>query len=53
MTELNKFRVIRLLPWKYDIRRNVNLDFSIANMRKVAIVFFELRVVKTLSKIFN
>ena len=32
--------------WKYNIRRNVNSDLSIVTMRKVAITFFELRVVK-------
>ena len=33
-------------PWKYNIRRNVNSDFSIVTMRRVAIIFFELGVVK-------
>ena len=32
--------------WKYNIRRNVNSDFSIVTMRRVAIMFFELGVVK-------
>ena len=32
--------------WKYNIRRNVNSDFSIVIMRRVAIIFFELGVVK-------
>ena len=33
-------------PWKYNIRRNVNSDFSVVTMRRVAIIFFELGVVK-------
>ena len=33
-------------PWKYNTRRNVDLDFSIVTMRRVAIIFFELGVVK-------
>ena len=33
-------------PWKYNVRRNVNSDFSIVTMRRVAIIFFELGVVK-------
>ena len=33
-------------PWKYNIRRNVNSDFSVVIMRRVAIIFFELGVVK-------
>ena len=31
-------------PWKYKIRKNVNSDFSIVTMRRVVIIFFELRV---------
>ena len=31
---------------KYNIRRNVNSDFCIVTMRRVAIIFFELGVVK-------
>ena len=31
---------------KYNIRRNVNSDFSTVTMRRVAIIFFELGVVK-------
>ena len=34
------------MPWKYNTRRNVNSDFSIVTMRRVAIIFFELGVVK-------
>ena len=34
------------LPWKYDIRRNVNSDFSAVTMRRVAAIFFELGVKK-------
>ena len=33
---------------KYDIRRNVNSDISIVTMRRVAIMFFKLGVVKNL-----
>ena len=32
--------------WRYNIRRNVNSDVSIVTMRRVAIKFFELGVVK-------
>ena len=32
--------------WKYNIRGNANSDFSIVTMRRVAIIFFELGVVK-------
>ena len=38
--------------WKYNIRRNVNSDFSIATMRRVAIIFFELGVVKNFMQKF-
>ena len=38
--------------WKYNIRRNVNSDFSIVTMRRVAIVFFELGVVKNFMETF-
>ena len=45
-----KLRVQRLLnvPYcgKYNIRRNVSLDFTVVTMRRVAIIFFELAVVK-------
>ena len=34
------------IPWKNNIRRNVNSDFSVVTMRRVAIMFFELEVVK-------
>ena len=36
----------KVLPWKYNIRRNVSSDFSIVTMREVAIIFYELGVVK-------
>ena len=32
--------------WKYNIRRNVNSDISTVTMCRVAIIFFELGVVK-------
>ena len=35
-----------LLPWKYNIRKNVNSDLSIVTVRRVAITFSELRVLK-------
>ena len=37
---------VYLEPWKYNTRRNVNSDFSIVTMRRVAIIFFKLEVVK-------
>ena len=42
----------RILSWKYNIRRNVNSDFSIVTMRRVAIIFFELEVVKNFMQKF-
>ena len=36
-----------LKSWKYDIRRDVNSDFSIVTMRRVAIIFFKLGVIKS------
>ena len=39
-------------PWKYNIRRKVNSDFSIVTMRRVAIIFFELGVVKKFMQTF-
>ena len=36
----------------YNIRRNVNSDISIVTMRRVAIIFFELGVVKNFMQIF-
>ena len=38
--------------WKYNIRRNSNSDFSIVTMRRVAIIFFELEVVKNFMQKF-
>ena len=32
--------------WKYNIRRNVNTDFSILTKRSVSTIFFEMGVVK-------
>ena len=37
---------------KYNIKNNVNSDISIVTMRKVAIVFFELGVIKTFMQNF-
>ena len=42
-----------LLSWKYNIRRNVISDFSFVTMRRVAIIFFELGVVKRFMQDFN
>ena len=30
----------RLITWNCNIRRNVNSDFSIVTMRRVAVIFF-------------
>ena len=40
------------VTWKYNIRRNANSDFSIVTMRRVAIIFFELGVVKNSTQKF-
>ena len=37
---------------KYNIRSDVNSDLSIATMRRVAITFFELGVVKKIMQKF-
>ena len=34
------------ISWKYNIRKNVNSEFSIVTMRGVAITVFELGFVK-------
>ena len=34
------------MPWKYNMRRNVNSDLSIVTMRRVVIKFSELGIVK-------
>ena len=39
-------------PWKYNIRRNVDSDLSIVTIRRVAIIFFELGVVKNFMETF-
>ena len=46
-------KLILVLPWKYNIRTNVNSDISIVSTRRVAIIFFELGVVKNSCKNFN
>ena len=33
-------------PWKYNIRKNVKSDIPIVTMCRVAIMFFELGVLK-------
>ena len=40
------------MSWEYNIRRNVNSDISIVIVRRVAIIFFELGVVKKLMQKF-
>ena len=37
---------MKIKAWKHNIKRNVNSDFSVVTMRRVAIIFFELGVVK-------
>ena len=49
----NKFLEAYITTWIYNIRRNVNSDFSIVTMRRVAIIFFELGVAKISCKNFN
>ena len=45
--DINYFVMLELIEsLKDNIRRNVNSDFSILTMRRVAIIFFELGVVK-------
>ena len=34
------------VSWKYNTNKNINSGFSIVTMRRVAIIFFELEVVK-------
>ena len=48
----NKFLEAYITTWIYNIRRNVNSDFSIVTMRRVAIIFFELGVVKNFMQKF-
>ena len=40
------------LSWKYNIRKNVNSDFFIVTMSRVAITFFELGVVLNFMQTF-
>ena len=43
--DINYFVMLELIEsLKDNIRRNVNSDFSILTMRRVAIIFFELGV---------
>ena len=44
--DTRQWKILELQSWKYNIRRNANSDFSIVTMRRVAIIFFELGVVK-------
>ena len=41
------------ISWKYNIRKNVNSEFSIVTMRGVAITVFELGFVKKSMQKFN
>ena len=44
---------INYMPtWKHDIRRNINSDISVATIRRVTIIFFELGVVKNFMQKF-
>ena len=44
--------VISVETWKYNISKNINSDFSIVTMRRVAIIFFELGVLKNFMQTF-
>ena len=46
------FVKLSIFAWKYNIRKNVNSDFPIVTMRRVAIIFFELGVVKNFMQKF-
>ena len=35
-----------LISWNYNIRRNVSSGFSVTTMREIAVIIFELGVVK-------
>ena len=48
-----RLRSKSLKTWKYIIRRNVNSDFSVVTMRRIAIICFELGVVKNFMQNFN
>ena len=51
--DINYFVMLELIEsLKDNIRRNVNSDFSILTMRRVAIIFFELGVVKNFMQKF-
>ena len=41
-----------ITAWKYNGRRNVNLELPIVTMRRVEITFFELGAVKNLMQKF-
>ena len=43
---------VNVSPWKYNIRRNANSEFSIVTMHRVAIIIFELGVVKNFMRKF-
>ena len=44
--------VISVETWKYNISKNINSDFSIVTMRRVAIIFFELGILKNFMQTF-
>ena len=50
--EKKNIKRLRVCPWKYNKTRNANSDFSIVTMRRVAIMFFELGVVKNFMQKF-
>ena len=51
--DINYFVMLELIEsLKDNIRRNVNSDFSILTMRRVAIIFFESGVVKNFMQKF-
>ena len=43
---------ILMSSWNYNTRRNINSGFSVVTMRRVAIIIFELGVVKNVMKKF-
>ena len=47
-----KIKRLCVCPWKYNKTRNANSNFSIVTMRRVAIMFFKLGVVKNFMQKF-
>ena len=48
----NLMTLVTVDPRKYNIRRNVNLDISVVTIRRVAIIFYELGVIKNFMQKF-